>query len=142
MRAATVAVVLSFAAGCGHGDLTSTPDSDESHNRGKNCLRCHNPDDEVEFELAGTAWELDGDTPHRELTVMVHTEPEGGGDLIAVVEADRKGNFYTTDAIPWEEGLYVSVLGRVDVRYMETALDEGGCNGCHDDDEEPRLMAD
>ena len=70
-------------------------------------------------------------TPYPNATVRLYTGPGGTGEMKAVVEVDRLGNFYTTEHIDFGTGLYATVEGSLETNIMNTPLSHGECNQCH-----------
>jgi hypothetical protein len=127
-------IALSVAA-CG-GNSASSPSAPTattsgttsgtgSHNAGRNCLSCHG------FTAAGTAYRSDGTTPYPGAVIRL-TTASGGGTTVATLTADPSGNFYTSSAISFGTGLYVTATGTGGAATsMTTALTSGACNNCH-----------
>jgi hypothetical protein len=115
------------------GQETSFFGETESHNTGKACMPCHIEGGEGEgwFKIAGTVYDSLQRTPYPNATVLLYTEPRGGGSLVHTIEVDGRGNFYTTNNIEYGNGLYVSVKGSLSTKNMNTAILAGDCNACH-----------
>ena len=111
----------------------STYLSDESHHNGDNCMNCHHNGGSGEgwFTLAGSVYHEDLSTPYPNATIRLYTGQMGTGNLVATVEVDQKGNFYTTEHIDFGNGLYVMAEGETVSRSMGTLLTSGQCNQCH-----------
>lgn len=111
----------------------STYDEDESHKHGQNCMVCHfnGGSGEGVFSISGSIFDTTGTTPFPKATVYFHTEPNGGGELKYRIEVDKLGNFYTTQISEFGMGLYVSVEGNEDIRYMANPVTSGSCSSCH-----------
>ena len=107
--------------------------SDDSHHTGENCMNCHRSGGPGEgwFNVAGTVYDKDLNTPYPNATIRLYEGPGGTGTLKAIVEADQKGNFYTTEQIDFGEGLYAVAEGETTTRFMGSALTSGQCNQCH-----------
>ena len=106
--------------------LTSSFNSSESHNAGKNCLSCHS------FKAAGTVYGKTLTSVYPGATVKITTQPNGAGTLLATLQVDKKGNFYTGYTISFGNGAYVSVTGSTGtVKNMGTSVTSGACNSCH-----------
>jgi hypothetical protein len=118
-------------AGCG-GNSASSPSAPTgtasgtgSHNAGRNCLSCHS------FTAAGTAYKSDGTTPYPGAVIRLATA-SGGGTTVATLTADPSGNFYTSSAIGFGTGLYVTATGTGGaVTPMTATVTSGACNSCH-----------
>ena len=104
--------------------------------RGTDCLDCHsiggnNPN---QFSVAGTVYELNLQDFYADATVSLYDGPNGSGNLIATIEVDGNGNFYTTESIDLGNGVYPAVTGREissPTLYMNVTTSNGGCNSCH-----------
>jgi hypothetical protein len=114
-------------------DLTSTSLSSESHNNGQDCISCHKSGGRGDgwFNMAGSVYNSTQTVPYITATVELRTSQSGGGTLVKSVEVDQNGNFYTTDSINFGSGLYVSVVGGVNTKYMSSTITNGACNSCH-----------
>lgn len=117
----------------GNEEKVSSYNETESHKMGQNCMSCHKSGGEGEgwFNLAGTVYEGDRSTTYPNTTVKLYDEPNGEGSLISTIEVDGLGNFYTTNNIDFENGLYVSVSGDTETVYMIDPVSSGQCNSCH-----------
>jgi len=127
-----------FLAACGDENededddtYTSINGGQSSHNTGQNCLRCHNAGGEPVFTVAGTVYQKqDLTSPLPNVKIEFHSGPNASGNLIHTIEVDALGNFYTTNAISWGSGLYVSVTGTTTTS-MSFTITEGQCGRCH-----------
>jgi len=110
--------------------------------RGANCLGCHNigGSNTYQYSVAGSVYELDLTTYFPDATVFLYSGPGGTGDLIATIEVDGNGNFYTTVPIDLGNGrgngVYPAIFGnRIDseMQYMNESTNDGACSssGCH-----------
>ena len=116
-----------------HGTTTSHVDE----RRGQNCMDCHvdgtgNP---YIYTLAGTVYQqADPAQVYPNATVYLYSQPNGRGDLVATIEVDANGNFFTTQSINFNEGLYPAIVGNAseDPVYMPANVTTGQCNSCHD----------
>ena len=105
----------------------------ESHNMGQNCMNCHNSNGPGEgiFNVAGTVYDSLQTTPLPNGKVELFDAPTGG-NLIASIEVDANGNFFSTNAINFGSGLYPRVISpNGHVKSMSTPLTMGACNSCH-----------
>jgi hypothetical protein len=107
--------------------------SNESHHAGDNCMSCHISGGSGEgwFTIAGTVYDDTKSATYPNATVRLYSGPDGTGNLEATVEADQKGNFYTTESIDFGVGLYVLVEGDELTNYMNSIVNSGECNSCH-----------
>jgi len=121
-------------------DLTSQHGATNSHTderRGQDCLTCHTQgDNEYVYTLAGTVFQLDDPTAYFP-NATLHLYSKAGrknGDLVATIEVDANGNFYTTNPIDFAGGLFPTIeSGGVEKPLdMPNSTTNGGCNSCHD----------
>lgn len=116
-----------------HGTTTSHTDD----RRGSNCMDCHvqgtgNP---YIYTMAGTVYQQDDPTQvYPNATIYLYDRDRGRGNLVATIEVDNNGNFFTTENINFAEGLYPAIVGNanLDPIYMTASTTTGGCNSCHD----------
>jgi mono/diheme cytochrome c family protein len=132
---ATVALSLNSCNGtyaC-HDDNISAAGSSKSHNKGQNCMVCHQAKGEGEgcFIAAGTVYDQNLLNTVSSGKVDFYTGPNETGTLKQTIIIDSKGNFYTTaDFSP--VGLYPVVTGPTgNKKEMGSALTSGACNSCH-----------
>jgi len=109
--------------------------SDDSHKTGENCMECHKSggDGEGWFTVAGTVYNSTQTTVYPNATITLYTGSKGTGDLVAAIEVDKKGNFYTTEKVDFGNGLYTQVEGNNTTRDMISSIRHGKCNSCHGD---------
>ena len=123
-------------------EVVSAPGTDRSAGMVGNCMECHQAHGPGvgRFTLAGTVVDPEGrivPDPIIELRRPAYDE-EGGellGELVATIEGDRLGNFYTTESLPFPEETLVPWVYSSD-RSMESHMPFGGtisgaCNLCH-----------
>ncbi len=121
-----------------HGTTYSHTDG----RRGQNCLGCHNigGTNPYQYSVAGSVYELDLTTYFPDATIFLYSGANGTGDLIATIEVDGNGNFYTTEPIDLGNGkgngVYPAINGNRDgsvTHYMNESTNEGACSnsGCH-----------
>jgi len=113
--------------------LVSSYGENESHNMGQNCMSCHKQGGNGEgwFNLAGTIYDDLLTNTYPNATVYLFTGPNGTGTQKYTVQVDAKGNFYTTENIDFEDGLYPAVQGNQTPNYMVSSVSNGQCNSCH-----------
>lgn len=113
--------------------LTSSHNSNKSHNMGQNCMECHKKGGGGEgwFIVAGTVYDSLMQNTFPNTTIELRTEPNGAGTLKYTIEGDAKGNFYTTDNIDFGSGLYTLIRSAQSVKFMNGPITTGQCNGCH-----------
>lgn len=115
-----------------HGTTTSHTDD----RRGQDCMTCHsvgtgNP---YIYTVAGTVYQqADPTQVYPNATIYLYTEANGRGDLLATVEVDANGNFFTTEDINFNAGVYPMIVGNAnqDPLYMPNSTGAGNCNSCH-----------
>ena len=102
-------------------------------------MDCHNKNGQGKgwFVVAGTVYDtlFPNNQINPNATVYLYSQYGGKGALVATIEGDAKGNFYTTEKIDFGTGLYpklVSSKGKI--KYMNAAVTQGACNGCHNYD--------
>ena len=116
-----------------HGTTTSHTDE----RRGSNCMDCHvqgtgNP---YIYAMAGTVYQqADPTQVYGNATLYLYDRADGKGNLIATIEVDNNGNFFTTEPIDFTVGLYPAIVGNanLDPAYMPASTTTGECNSCHD----------
>ncbi|MFC2176688.1 hypothetical protein ACFLR1_06965 [Bacteroidota bacterium] len=117
---------------CGETNISQVGD-DDSHNNGVNCMSCHKDGGEGEgcFTLAGSVYQKQSTTPLQNVTLKLHTQSMGGGELKFTLRGDAIGNFFTTDDVAYA-GLYPSLTGLSGTpHYMLGSIKTGSCNSCH-----------
>jgi len=117
----------------GSPKVTSSFNATRSHNMGQNCMSCHRQGESGEgwFTVAGTLYDstLTNTLPNK--LIWLYSGADGSGQLIATLEVDGRGNFFTTDSIDFSNGLFTGVEGTSKTFYMENAITTGNCNSCH-----------
>jgi hypothetical protein len=116
-----------------HGTTTSHTDE----RRGQNCMNCHvegtgNP---YIYTMAGTVYQQDDPTQvYPNATIYLYDRSGGRGNLVATIEVDNNGNFFTTESINFVDGLYPAIVGNANNEplYMPAITNTGQCNSCHD----------
>lgn len=119
--------------GCGPTNISAT-NSHESHNMGQNCMNCHINGGEGKgcFLAAGTVYDNTASNIYANATVRLYSQPNGAGSIVATIQGDAKGNFYTTANIDFGSGLYPSVTNSSgQTMYMSSSTTTGACNSCH-----------
>jgi len=114
-------------------NVTSTHGETISHNQGQVCQNCHKNGGSGKgvFTVAGSVYENDLTTLYPDTTIHLYTQANGQGTLVASIEVDGLGNFYTTESINLSGGLYPAVTSDNGTNYM-SLTDLGTCNSCHD----------
>lgn len=124
---------LFFACEKGEDEINiSSHNSTESHKNGNNCMNCHKSGGRGEgwFTLAGTVSSSAGNSVYSITAVKLYKGPINEGNVAEIVEVDGNGNFYTTEAIDFADGLYVAIDGNQEVG-MSSKITTGACNSCH-----------
>ncbi|MEY5000623.1 MAG: hypothetical protein RLZZ211_659 [Bacteroidota bacterium] len=117
---------------CNEENISSSG-GDDSHNKGMNCMQCHNSSGEGEgcFNVAGTVYQANLQNTVSSGKVELYTGPNGTGTLKYTIDIDSKGNFYTTANVAYT-GLYPKVTGPSGASIsMGSPLSTGACNSCH-----------
>jgi hypothetical protein len=111
----------------------SSFDSTESHKAGQDCMICHKSGGSGEgwFTVAGTLYDSTKMVPFPNANIKLFTGPDGTGTLKMTIQVDGRGNFYTTESIDFEDGLYTLAEGRLGAQNMHTSFTSGACNSCH-----------
>jgi hypothetical protein len=97
-------------------------------------MSCHRSGGEGEgwFTLAGSVYDTTQLNPYPNASIKLYTASNGSGTAVKLIEVDGLGNFYTTEAITFENGLYTSVINTEGVEtFMSMVLPNGECNSCH-----------
>ncbi len=152
MKSKFIASGLIFVAciavySCTHvsGTYISTNGSMASGSMKDNCMECHQTGaTEGGFIVAGTVLAADSVNKSPNGTVYLHTLANGKDSLnqdgsiflkdsiIATIEVDGVGNFYTTHPIDLHKGVYPSVTSSSgNTTFMEGLTANGACNSCH-----------
>ena len=124
--------------------LTSSFSYNSSHNMGQDCMSCHKSGgqaSEYQFQIAGTVYDSTKVNTYPNAVIKFYTGPNATGNLVLTLEVDKLGNFFTTQAINWGQGLYPSVEGKGGVLHMPQATSNGSCNSCHNGSANPRIWA-
>jgi cytochrome c553 len=137
---AVVVVLAPIQAGCGdESDPRSNQENishhggTESHRAGENCISCHREggDGTGWFTIAGTVYYKGGESVHPNTTVRLFMEPGGMGETVRIVEVDDNGNFFTTEPLDFEPGLYPALYSDSSSEKKALVTTEGACSSCH-----------
>ena len=111
----------------------SSYNSSDSHKTGQNCMDCHKPGGSGEsvFTIAGTVYDSTLMSVLPGATIKLYTDSNGAGTLSATIQVDKFGNFYTTEYVDFENGLYASAEGDLTTKFMNSTVMTGECNSCH-----------
>ena len=127
-------------------DNRSAHGDQRSHNRGLNCMTCHQAlgPGRGQFTLGVTVVDPDG-VPAVDPVLELYTGPmASGGVLLVTIEGDALGNVFTTDPLPFpDQPLFPVVRSRDGTtrNAMPFPTISGACNLCHKPGFEVRLQA-
>lgn len=134
-----IAIVFFSAAGCKKNDggnltASSSHNSTAGHNMSGACQSCHISGGSGPgwWIVAGTVYAQDKFAVNPNGTIYFYSGPNGTGTVVATLEVDANGNFYTTNSILPAAGAYPqikSVSGNV--QDMPQLCTSGNCNACH-----------
>jgi cytochrome c553 len=133
---ATVLLIQSCEVNrCNGVEETSTVYSRESPKMTGNCMNCHSPNGNGKgcFIIGGSVYDTTQTVENPYATIMFYTQPNGGGQLVATLDVDSTGNFYTTNVINFNSGLYPAIMSKKskEVQYMPSSTVTGACGSCH-----------
>lgn len=114
--------------------MISYHDDHESHKDGQDCMNCHRMGGNGKgwFVTAGSVYNSSQQTPYPNAKVKLYTGENGTGTLVAIIEVDGKGNFYSTENLDFGNGLYTTVTGtNGKIKTMNSPVTSGSCNSCH-----------
>jgi cytochrome c553 len=112
----------------------SSNNKSESHKNGENCMNCHKNggDGEGWFYVAGSIYTMNQQFASPNGKVKIYSGPDGSGTLMATIEVDALGNFYTTESVSFSGGVYTSVQSSGGTeKFMDSKITTGACNSCH-----------
>jgi hypothetical protein len=147
-----IVLMLSGLIACSPGEdaesdsvFESRYNATNSMNPGLNCQNCHvsGGNGPHIFTVAGTVYDSNLIQVYPNTTIRLYTQPNGQGNLVATIEVDGLGNFYTTRSVDFGSGLYPSVSSGngADTEYMSSSTTRGDCNGCHNNNTQSRIFA-
>lgn len=134
-----LAAIFAFN-GCSKDDdgentpLTSAHNQTLSHNNGQACISCHKSGGSGKgwFNVAGSVYKADLTVPDLNGTVYLWSGMGGTGNLVATIEVDGLGNFFTTSSVLPGSGAYPQIKGSSgNYRSMPMMTTTGNCNACH-----------
>lgn len=116
--------------------ISSTHGSTKSHNTGQACLSCHQSGGSGAsagiFAVGGSVYNKTGSAVNPNGTLYFWSGPGGTGNLLATLQVDGNGNFYTTAVLIPGTGAYMQIKGTSgDSQTMPALNNFGNCNGCH-----------
>ncbi|MCX4241471.1 MbnP family copper-binding protein [Paraliomyxa miuraensis] len=154
-----VSVVSEAGVARSHPMGDALPIGSRTHRRGpgNQCMSCHQPKGPGAglFDVAGTVWEADGETPLTDATVKLlpiaagpcqegderaqcQDQPVGTyreEDVVATLVTDPYGNFYSTELPPEAAPPFWPVVERGSDEVIRTFMGHpaasGSCNMCH-----------
>jgi len=126
------------ASNCGPV-VISKLNAKKSHFFGLNCSACHVDGRKGTgcFTIAGSVLDEDRSRIFKNPVIKLYTEPMAKGKLVATIQGDAFGNFYTTEKIDFSSGLYPTLIGSPGaaepIKHMKRPLNSsmGQCNKCH-----------
>jgi hypothetical protein len=100
--------------------------SGKSHNTGKDCMSCHR------FAAAGSVYNKALSSGFPGAVIKLTSQANGAGTVLGTFTTNKSGSFYTSSAINFGSGIFVSVTGNSGtVKHMNSAISSGACNSCH-----------
>ena len=113
--------------------LISYYDGKLSHNAGKDCQSCHQKGGNGKgwFTVSGTVYDTTIVQVFPNSTVRLYEFLDISGVLVATIEVDSLGNFYSTQKVDYKNGLHVEVEGKAITAKMGSLIHSGSCNKCH-----------
>jgi hypothetical protein len=140
LLAAAMLVIFIAQSGCKKEDegeavtMSSHHNETLSHKNGDVCLSCHQTGGSGtgHFVVAGSVYKADLVVPDVNGTLFLWTRPGGTGSMIASVEVDGLGNFFTTASIMPSAGAYPQIKGSSgSFKSMPIVTTSANCNSCH-----------
>lgn len=130
---------VSYQGGNGNGNNNNGNQNqgggDGSDRMGGNCMSCHGPNGGGSgcFTIGGTVFDSTLTLRNPYAYLQFYTGPNGTGQLVATLDADGSGNFYTTDVINFGNGLYPVIVSKINGKTlaMPSSTVNGACNSCH-----------
>lgn len=123
--------------------LVSSHGTSTGHKAGENCMTCHTSGGTAPgyFNAAGTVYDSSKTNTYPNARVKLYTQLLAAGNLVAEIEADENGYFYTTSDIDFSAGLYPVVEGTSgEVMYMGVPTFSGQCYSCHGYDGQDKIF--
>ena len=134
----SAAALLVFLYSCVHtsGTFVSAHGFLAGSSMQGNCMDCHKTGaTEGGFIVAGSVFTADGSKRNPNGTIYLHSKApnsDAADSIIATIEVDGVGNFYTTHAIDLSGGVYPSVTSALGNKaFMTEPTTNGACNSCH-----------
>lgn len=126
----------------GDPPLVSKPNMKKSHEFGTDCGSCHRKGGEAKsiFTVSGSVLDEAREKIFKKAVIKLYTERKAMGDLVATIQTDELGNFYSTEPIDFSIGLYPTLYGTPTasepIKHMARPIFTGNCNSCHGPKEE------
>jgi hypothetical protein len=100
--------------------------SGSSHNTGKDCMSCHG------FAASGSVYNKALSSGFSGAVIKLTSQANGAGTVLGTFTTNKSGSFYTSGAINFGSGVFVSVAGNSgSVKHMSSPITTGACNSCH-----------
>jgi hypothetical protein len=125
---------------CTHvsGTYVSTNGSMAGRSMKGNCMDCHKKGaTQGGFSVGGTVFNSAGGDRYPNGNVKLYSALDINGKaidstLVATIEVDGIGNFYTTHPIDLSQGVYAVVVSSQGLQQtMSDPITNGSCNSCH-----------
>jgi Fe-S cluster biogenesis protein NfuA len=134
-----LAFMFLASAGCrkspDNEQVSSHNGETKSHHQGADCSGCHKSGgsaSEYIWVACGTVYKNDSVTPNPNGVINFWTGQMGTGNLIATLEVDGNGNFFTNSAILPGAGCYPQARSASgNLQNMLILNVSGSCNLCH-----------
>ena len=113
---------------------TSAHNSTSSRKMSGACLNCHTSGGNGPgwWTVADTVYTEDFSATSPNGTINFYSEPFGAGTVVATIEVDANGNFYTSKTILPAAGAYPQLVGTSgNMQDMPALCTSGDCNSCH-----------
>ena len=142
----TIVITVLLWTGCSRKEPAPPPSAlysvnggTTSHKNGQICLTCHvTGGSAVNFVIAGSVFKADSVTPSSNGILYFWTQQGGTGLLVATLEVDANGNFFTNSSILPALGAFPQMRGISGaVKNMPILALTGNCNSCHGVNEAP-----
>ncbi|NOK24114.1 hypothetical protein, partial [Corallococcus carmarthensis] len=117
--------------------MASKKGGTKSHEFGKDCMTCHQPNGPAKdpFTVSGSVSDEARAGIQKNCVIKLYTRRKAKGKLVATIYGDALGNFYTDKKIDFSKGLYPTLLGtpgvKEDTKHMPRRIYSGDCNTCH-----------
>ena len=134
-----IAIFIFSIPGCKKNDggnltASSSHNSTSGQNMSGTCQSCHISGGSGPgwWTVAGTVYTQDLSAVSPNGTIYFYSGPEGSGTVVATLEVDANGNFYTSSSILPSAGAYIQIKGiSGNIQNMPQFCISGNCNSCH-----------